>query len=172
MGKNRKTGTEVPAGDQQQIDLADLPAMSDEALKQLAIDNGIELWDGYDREGLIKAITELVDGGAEGPGTDSDKTDTSEKSDEQQGNPPPKTDSAGSGEKGNEQQGNPPPPDNSNANGKQGDPGGGVEVISTKRAGKTITAVTGKPITFDKDGKATVHPRDAEYLNTCPGFGK
>jgi hypothetical protein len=80
-----------------------------------------------------------------------------------------KTDSAGSGEKSGEQQGNPSPPDN--ANGKPND-SGGVEVISTKRAGKTITAVTGKPITFDKDGKATVHPRDAEYLNTCPGFGK
>jgi hypothetical protein len=123
MGKNQNKGTEVSSGDRQ-IDLVDLPALSDEALKQLAVDNGIELWDGYDREGLIKAITELV----EGEGSDSD-TD------------PEKADS------------------------------GGVEIVSTIRAGKTIIAVTGKPITFDKDGKATVHPRDAEYLNTCPGFG-
>jgi hypothetical protein len=49
---------------------------------------------------------------------------------------------------------------------------GGVEVISAKRAGKTIVAVTGNPITFDKDGKATVDPRYAEYLNTLSGFGK
>jgi hypothetical protein len=59
----------------------------------------------------------------------------------------------------------PPTGDNSERT-KEGD----VEVISAMRAGKTIVAVTGKPITFDKDGKAMVDPQDAEYLNSCPGL--
>jgi hypothetical protein len=63
------------------------------------------------------------------------------------------------------------PAQGKNGQNEKPDGSGGVEIVSTIRAGKTITAVTGKPITFDKDGKANVHPRDAEYLNTCPGFG-
>jgi hypothetical protein len=46
-----------------------------------------------------------------------------------------------------------------------------VVVISETRKGKTIVAVTGKPITFDGEGKATVSQADARYLiESCPGF--
>jgi hypothetical protein len=39
-------------------------------------------------------------------------------------------------------------------------------VISKKRAGKTIFAKTGNPITFDKNGRATVCAVDALYLKS------
>jgi len=39
-----------------------------------------------------------------------------------------------------------------------------ITVISQKRAGKTIYAKTGKPITFDEKGRATVSAADGNYL--------
>jgi hypothetical protein len=45
-----------------------------------------------------------------------------------------------------------------------------VTVLSPNRAGKTIVAVSGDPITFDGEGKALVLPGDADYLKACPGF--
>jgi hypothetical protein len=39
-------------------------------------------------------------------------------------------------------------------------------VVSKKRAGKTIYAKTGKPITFDGSGRATVSADDARYLTS------
>jgi hypothetical protein len=70
-----------------------------------------------------------------------------------------------------------PPPEKTEGNGEDGkmssppekppEPpkdSGSVVIKSVKRAGKTTTAVTGKPIIFDKDGIATVDPKDAEYL--------
>ena len=47
---------------------------------------------------------------------------------------------------------------------------GDVLIVSEKRKGKTIVAVTGKLITFDSEGKAKVNRADAEYLKNCPGF--
>lgn len=47
---------------------------------------------------------------------------------------------------------------------------GVVSVVSVTRAGKTIFAVSGKAITFDADGKATVSVDDAMYLSKCSGF--
>jgi hypothetical protein len=41
-----------------------------------------------------------------------------------------------------------------------------VVVVSEKRAGKTIFAKTGKPITFDENGRATVSADDARYLTS------
>jgi hypothetical protein len=48
-----------------------------------------------------------------------------------------------------------------------GDP---VTVVSDKRAGKTIFAKTGRPITFDEKGRATVSAEDGLYLENLPGF--
>jgi hypothetical protein len=39
-----------------------------------------------------------------------------------------------------------------------------VVVVSKKRAGRTIYAKTGKAITFDENGRATVSAEDAQYL--------
>jgi hypothetical protein len=41
-----------------------------------------------------------------------------------------------------------------------------VVVVSKKRAGKTIYATTGKAITFDENGRATVSAEDARYLTS------
>jgi hypothetical protein len=45
-----------------------------------------------------------------------------------------------------------------------------VVIVSEKRAGKTIVAVTGIPITFDENGRATVKAEDGHYLKDLPGF--
>jgi hypothetical protein len=45
-----------------------------------------------------------------------------------------------------------------------------VVIVSEKRAGKTIVAVTGIPITFDENGRATVKAEDGYYLKGLPGF--
>jgi hypothetical protein len=45
-----------------------------------------------------------------------------------------------------------------------------VVVISEKRAGKTIFAITGKPIAFDEAGRATVSAEDGFYLRNLPGY--
>jgi hypothetical protein len=47
---------------------------------------------------------------------------------------------------------------------------GKVAVVSESRKGKTIFAVSGEPIVFDNEGKATVNEEDALYLKNCPGF--
>ena len=47
---------------------------------------------------------------------------------------------------------------------------GGVAIFSENRKGKTIVAVTGKPIVFDADGNAKASQADAEYLKGIPGF--
>ena len=47
---------------------------------------------------------------------------------------------------------------------------GMVEVVSVKRAGKSVYATTGNLITFDKDGKATVLLADALHFLNVPGF--
>jgi hypothetical protein len=43
-------------------------------------------------------------------------------------------------------------------------------IISMQRAGKTIFAKTGKPITFDEQGRATVDREDGLYLQEFPDF--
>jgi len=125
------------------VDLSGLPSMTDEALKQFAADNGVELKEGVDREGVIKAITDYF--------TPATPQATPENGDGNGGQKPP-TD----------------PPDKPKETGD----GKGVVIKSVKRAGKSITAVTGNTITFDKDGKATVDPKDAEYLAGIPGIEK
>lgn len=47
-----------------------------------------------------------------------------------------------------------------------------IKIVSKKRAGKSIVAVTGKVITFDKDGCAAVDAKDAEYLLLSSDFIK
>jgi hypothetical protein len=43
-------------------------------------------------------------------------------------------------------------------------------LLSEKRAGKTVFGKTGKPITFDQAGKATVSAIDSLYLKDLPGY--
>ncbi|MDR0475048.1 MAG: hypothetical protein LBH43_15415 [Treponema sp.] len=50
------------------------------------------------------------------------------------------------------------------------DESGEFTIFSEKRKGKTITAVTGKPIVFNNEGMAKVSRADAEYLKSIPGF--
>lgn len=45
-----------------------------------------------------------------------------------------------------------------------------VEVVSKKRAGKSVYGTTGKIVTFDADGKATVDLEDALHFKNVPGF--
>lgn len=45
-----------------------------------------------------------------------------------------------------------------------------VEVVSKKRAGKSVYGATGKIVTFDADGKATVELADALHFKNVPGF--
>lgn len=47
---------------------------------------------------------------------------------------------------------------------------GKVSVLSERRAGKTVYAVSGTPIVFDAEGNATISVEDAMYLHKCPGF--
>jgi len=44
-------------------------------------------------------------------------------------------------------------------------------IVSKIRAGKTIIAVTGKPVVFNDKGEAEVSERDYLYLRKIPGFG-
>jgi len=121
------------------VDLSGLPSMTDEALKQFAAENGVELIEGATREEVIKLITDHFT---------------------------PATPENGDGNGGQK------PPTDPPAKPKEDGDGKGVVIKSAKRAGKSITAVTGNTITFDKDGKATVDPKDAEYLAGIPGFEK
>ena len=45
-----------------------------------------------------------------------------------------------------------------------------VEVVSKKRAGKSVYGATGKIVTFDADGNATVDLADALHFKNVPGF--
>ena len=47
---------------------------------------------------------------------------------------------------------------------------GFVEVISEKRAGKSVTGGTGEIITFDDKGYAKVKLEDAIHFSQVPGF--
>ena len=47
---------------------------------------------------------------------------------------------------------------------------GFVEVISEKRAGKSVTGATGEIITFDDKGYAKVKLEDAVHFSQVPGF--
>ena len=50
--------------------------------------------------------------------------------------------------------------------------GSPVVIVSKKRAGQTIFAKSGKPITFDENGKATVSAVDGQYLESIIINGK
>ena len=80
----------------------------------------------------------------------------------------------GNGEDGGKNQAGNPPAEGDNANRALDLPfevkDGMVEVVSVKRAGKSVYATTGNLITFDKDGKATVLLADALHFLNVPGF--
>ena len=50
------------------------------------------------------------------------------------------------------------------------DSDGLVEVVSTKRAGKSVCGTTGEIVTFDENGKAKVSIEDALHFQQVPGF--
>ena len=99
------------------------------------------------------------DGNAGGTTTDSEKTGGEEN---------------GNGEDGGKKQAGNPLAEGDNANRALDLPfevkDGMVEVVSVKRAGKSVYATTGNLITFDKDGKATVLLADALHFLNVPGF--
>ena len=99
------------------------------------------------------------DGNAGGTTADSEKTGGEEN---------------GNGEDGGKNQAGNPPADGDNASRTLDLPfevkDGMVEVVSVKRAGKSVYATTGNLITFDKDGKATVLLADALHFLNVPGF--
>ena len=80
----------------------------------------------------------------------------------------------GNGEDGGKNQSGNPPADGDNASRTLDLPfevkDGMVEVVSVKRAGKSVYATTGNLITFDKDGNATVLLADALHFLNVPGF--
>lgn len=45
-----------------------------------------------------------------------------------------------------------------------------VEVVSIKRAGKSVCGTTGEIVTFDENGKAKVSIEDALHFQQVPGF--
>lgn len=45
-----------------------------------------------------------------------------------------------------------------------------VEVVSIKRAGKSVCGTTGEIVTFDENGKAKVSIEDALHFQQIPGF--
>ena len=45
-----------------------------------------------------------------------------------------------------------------------------VEVVSIKRAGKSVCGTTGEIVTFDENGKAKVSIKDALHFQQVPGF--
>ena len=102
-----------------------------------------------------------LDGNAGGTTTDSEKTGGEEN---------------GNGEDGGKKQaGNPPAEGEDAGRTRTLDlpfevKDGMVEVVSVKRAGKSVYATTGNLITFDKDGKATVLLADALHFLNVPGF--
>ena len=99
------------------------------------------------------------DGNAGGTTTDSEKTGGEEN---------------GNGEDGGKKQAGNPPANGDNASRTLDLPfevkDGMVEVVSVKRAGKSVYATTGNLITFDKDGKASVLLADALHFLNVPGF--
>ena len=101
---------------------------------------------------------DALDGNAGGTTTDSEKTGGEEN---------------GNGEDGGKNQSGNPLADGGNASKTLDLPfevkDGMVEVVSVKRAGKSVYATTGNLITFDKDGKATVLLADALHFLNVPG---
>nr|DAP93502.1 MAG TPA: hypothetical protein [Herelleviridae sp.] len=45
-----------------------------------------------------------------------------------------------------------------------------VEIVSIKRAGKSVCGTTGEIVTFDENGKAKVSIEDALHFQQVPGF--
>ena len=101
---------------------------------------------------------DALDGNAGGTTADSEKTGGEEN---------------GNGEDGGKNQSGNPLADGGNASKTLDLPfevkDGMVEVVSVKRAGKSVYATTGNLITFDKDGKATVLLADALHFLNVPG---
>jgi hypothetical protein len=159
-------GGQPPAQDTETVDLKSL---NKEQLLEYAKKIGVEAKPAMNKEEIIRAIEDFQEAREAGGGqTPSDETQ---------------------GQAGTEGGGQPP------AQGEDGDPPGtirvvdGVEMVNTgtawvptirenivsdkpvlvfseKQAGKTIFAKTGEPITFDKNGRATVCAADALYLKS------
>lgn len=164
MGKP-KTAGETPDN----AALADIENLTDEELISLAEEKGV-FRDNMDREELIQAIIDHDDPSAEPDPDEPDHESIADKAE------PEKTD----GVPVEASDGDIPPVGlirhikgvemvnvgtawvpTIRENVEVGKP---VTVVCAKRAGKTIFAKTGKPITLDKDGKATVSAADGHYL--------
>jgi hypothetical protein len=129
-----------------------LSEMTQEQLEEIA--DGLEiLHNEATKEELIASILEAQNGDEDSAGTDGNQDSNGDET-------PPQSDK--------EEDKTPTIPDAE----KKGTPSndGEISIFSKTRKGKTIVGVTGKPITFDSEGKAKVNKADAEYLTNCPGF--
>ena len=163
MGRRNTKAGETPAPV-----LAD---MTKEQLVELALEKGVDLEGGMEKEAIIERLIEADPSLSAGP-ADDDAPEPSEGS--------------GQGEAGDDFnvgairtiQGVEMVKINDSADGwvptirEKVEEGKPVTVVCQKRAGKTIFAKTGKPITLDANGKATVSAADGFYLSNIIINGK
>ncbi|MCL2174468.1 MAG: hypothetical protein FWB73_00335 [Treponema sp.] len=135
----------MPRSIKQPVDVTLLPAMSKEELLELAKANEIDVDATAETNVIVEVITKALKDEAGG--------DTPPKSEDKRANDPP------SDKKDENQQ------STGGGNGK-----GSVTVKCSANAGITITATTGKPITFNDDGEAVASLEDAVYLKALPGY--
>ena len=150
-----------------------LAEMTKEQLLELAVNKGIAADEGLEAEGIIKLLTEADPSlaGAAAAGNDGDSSTVTEKK------APPQAEDDGYAVgtirtvKGVEmvKVGGNEWAETIRENLEAGSP---VKIISQKRAGKTIFAKSGKPITFDENGRATVCAADGQYLESIVIDGK
>jgi hypothetical protein len=145
---NPQGGNTGPSVTETTFDEAALAGMTDEQLSEIA--NAYEIaTESATKEEIISAILKAQEEKENSAGAGGDQGNGTPPEEKPEG--PPKIE-----------------PNTGGDNAPSGD--GEVSVFSEKRKGKTITAVTGKPIVFDADGRAKVSQADADYLKTLPGF--
>ena len=122
-----------------------------------AMENGTVDAEAQKVEATTTETTEII-------GTDPDETDGETDPDETDGETDP-----------DETDGETNPDETDGGNTESGLPftvgsDGLVEVVSIKRAGKSVCGTTGEIVTFDENGKAKVSIEDALHFQQVPGF--
>jgi hypothetical protein len=125
--------------------------------------------EGYEDGNSGENAAQIDEGQGETPDMNPDKTEQQEAGNagENADTSPDVSEPEGEGKQGEEL--NDPDQGSDDTPPAPPDPGK-VAVVSESRRGKTIFAVSGDPIVFDNEGKATVNEEDALYLKSCPGF--
>jgi len=162
MGRKNNEAGKTPAA---------LSEMTQEQLIELAVEKGVALEAGMEKEEIIKALIEVdpsLAGQDESAGDNGGGGESADNPDEQSDGPPAEIES-----------GDIPVGTIRQIKGVEMvnvgtawvptiresiDAGKPITVVCPKRAGKTIFAHTGNPITFDAEGRATVSAADGNYL--------